>query len=107
MKKLTVFAAALLTAGLAMAADTGLTREQVQQELAQARANGEFARLTSEDPGAYLPAKAAPSRTRAEVRAELKKAQETGELAALNRDSGLAHTTIQTRKPVKTTASAE
>lgn len=107
MKKLTVFAAALLTAGLAMAADTGPTRDQVRQQLAQARADGEFARITSEDPGAYLPAKATPSKTRAEVQAELKKARETGELAALNRDSGLAHTTLQTTKPAKATAAAE
>ncbi|MET0518145.1 MAG: DUF4148 domain-containing protein [Burkholderiaceae bacterium] len=87
MKKLTVFAAALLTAGIAMA-DSGLTRAQVTQQLEQARASGELATLNSEDSANFLrsPAATTSTTTRAQVVAELKKAQADGELAALNSD---------------------
>lgn len=107
MKKLTVFAAALLTAGLAMAADTGLTREQVRQELAQARASGELVRLNSEDTANFLRTPTASTKTRAEVLAELKKAQESGELAQSARDSSVAHLARPVAKPAKATAAAE
>jgi hypothetical protein len=85
MKKLTVFAAALLTAGFAMA-DSGLTRQQVVDQLVQARASGELARLNSEDGGRDLRQASTSTLTRAQVLAELKRSQDSGEYARLNSD---------------------
>lgn len=89
MKKLTVFAAALLTAGLAMA-DSGLTRQQVLNDLVQARSTGELARNNSEDTALFLNNRAAlaSTTTRAQVLAELTQARASGELARLNSEDG-------------------
>ena len=88
MKTLTVFAAALLSAGVLFAdgasADTSKTREQVIAELQQARASGELAALNSEDSANFLQNKTVSTKTRAQVLAELQEAQKSGELAALN-----------------------
>nr|WP_316640672.1 DUF4148 domain-containing protein [uncultured Roseateles sp.] len=90
MKNLTVFAAALLAATVAMAdasTVTPLTRDQVVAELVRARASGELAAMNSENTAEFTGgALVAVSKTRAQVLAELKRAQANGELAALQGD---------------------
>ena len=85
MKTLTIFAVALLSAGVvfADAASAQTTRAQVVSELAQARASGELDRLNSDQP-AFFTARTGSTKTRAQVQAELAQAQASGELAALN-----------------------
>lgn len=85
MKKIAVFAAAVLTAGFAFA-DSGLTREQVLNDLAQARASGELARLNSDDSASFMRTPSVSTKTRAQVLAELNQARASGELARLNSD---------------------
>ncbi|WP_077032771.1 DUF4148 domain-containing protein [Pelomonas sp. KK5] len=107
MKTAIVFAAALLSAGVVFAdaasADTGKTRAEVINELAQARASGELDALNADQSvlfqtqraaavNAAPVAKAAPAagKTRAQVLAELREAQKSGELAALNSEDPMA-----------------
>jgi len=88
MKKLTVIALSLLTAGAAMA--QGLSREQVVAELVRARASGELAAMNSEDPSAFgrLGVQAGASKLgRDAVVAELKRARAAGELAGLDSET--------------------
>ncbi len=88
MKTLTIFAVALLSAGVVFAdgasADTGKTRAQVQAELAQARASGELNALNSDQPEFLYARPTVSTKTRAQVQAELAQAQASGELASLN-----------------------
>lgn len=107
MKTLTIFAAALLSAGVVFAdaasADTGKTRAEVVAELAAARANGDLAALNSDQPSFFLRAPAAQAnardvaaapaaqgKTRAQVVAELREAQKSGEFAAINSEDPTA-----------------
>ncbi len=85
----TATAVILLSANAAFA-DTGLTREQVTAELAQARATGALAAMNSDDPEHFMQAPvAAKATSRAQVVADLKQARATGETAAMNsEDSG-------------------
>ena len=80
MKKLTVIALSLLTAGAAFA--QGLSREQVVAELQRARASGELAAFNSEDPSNFLrfPQAGGSTLSRAAVLAELQRARAAGEL---------------------------
>jgi Domain of unknown function (DUF4148) len=80
MKKLTLIALALLSAGAAMA--DGLSREQVVAELQRARNSGELAQLNSENPEAFGRSLSAsgPARSREAVLAELQAARASGEL---------------------------
>ncbi|TDP71383.1 DUF4148 domain-containing protein [Roseateles toxinivorans] len=90
MKNLTIFAAALLAATVAMAdapTNTQLTRDQVVAELVRARASGELTAMNSENTAEFTGgALVATAKTRAQVLAELKRAQGNGELAALQAD---------------------
>jgi NAD/NADP transhydrogenase alpha subunit len=109
MKTLTIFAAALLSAGVVFAdaasADTGKTRAQVTAELAQARASGELNRLNS-DQAEFFVGRAVSTKSRAQVQAELAQAQASGELALLNSEdsarflTGTAVASTKTRAQV-------
>jgi hypothetical protein len=84
-----VFAALIVAAAPSQAqtSEQSLTREQVRAELAQSRANGDYARLTDEGYG-YLPAKhTGPRKSRQQVQAELEQARTDGTLAAETNDS--------------------
>lgn len=89
MKKLTVFASALLAATVAMAdaPSTQLTRDQVVAELVRARASGELTAMSSENTAEFTGGSlVAAAKTRDQVLADLKRAQANGELAALQAD---------------------
>ncbi len=77
MKKLSVIALTLLTAGAAMAG--GLSREEVRAELLRARAAGEIELLSRESPNPVPSAVVSPT-TRAAGLAELDRARKAGEL---------------------------
>lgn len=88
MKKLTVIALTLLTAGAAMA--NGLSREEVVAELQRARNAGELIAQNSENPDIAGRAAAASTTSRSAVVAELQRARQAGELDGLNSESGVA-----------------
>jgi len=88
MKNLTVFAAALLAATVAMAdapTSTQLTREQVVAELVRARASGELTAMNSENTAEFTGgALVATAKTRGQVVAELKPAKADPVVAGKN-----------------------
>jgi len=94
MKKLNaafaVLAAAAALSSAGMASAQGLTRAEVQAQLAQAQANGTLGALDGEDSGsAYLAENFRSTEPRAEVKAELAQAKADGTLGALDgEDSG-------------------
>jgi hypothetical protein len=87
MKKLTVIALALLSAGAAMA--DGLSREQVVAELQRARNAGELVAWNSENPEAFGRSLVASGSalSREAVRAELQTARASGEQARIDIES--------------------
>ena len=120
MKTLTIFAVALLSAGVVFAdaasADTGKTRAEVVAELAAARASGELAALNSDQPSFFLRAPAAQAnardvaaapaaqgKTRAQVVAELREAQKSGEFAAINSEDPMAMQRFAAKQAAKKT----
>lgn len=126
MNKLTavsVFSAALVFAGAALAQDVApKSRADVVAELQQARASGELDRMHSEvgvdgyqvvnnrPAAAVIAAKpvaakavttASAGKSRAEVVAELQRARETGELDALQSEIGVGYFPTARRLPVQ------
>ena len=119
MKTATVFAVAVLSAGIlivsgaqaAQTTDASKTRQEVIAELAQARANGEVPAYSSDVTSTYIAAHnqaqvQVASKSRAEVVAELNESRADGSLAARNADDGQTQAIQHTRlaaKPAKET----
>ncbi|HEY4082143.1 MAG TPA: DUF4148 domain-containing protein [Burkholderiaceae bacterium] len=101
MKTATIFAVAVLSAGLlivsgaqaAQTTDSSKTRQEVIAELAQARVDGEVPAYSSDVTSTYIAAHNQANvqvarKSRAEVVAELNPSRADGSLAARNADDG-------------------